>query len=37
MSGMEEVEDYIYGTLGLEPDSDDTADFMETVRTYFES
>ena len=37
MSGMEEAEDYIYGTLGLDPDSDDTADFMETIRTYFES
>lgn len=37
MSGMEEAEDYVYGTLGLDPDSDDTADFLETIRTYFES
>lgn len=36
LSGYDEMEDYFYGELGLDPDDTDVADFMEIMKTYIE-
>ena len=35
LDSYEEAEEYFYGDMGLDPDNEDVAAFMEIIRTYF--
>lgn len=35
LSGYSDAEEYFYGDMGLDPDNEDVADFMEIIKTYF--